>query len=66
MSEQKLVDAAHEIEESIKIGLLKKHMTQIELSQLIDEGTSQINRAIKGDMSPKSLAIRKKIYKIIE
>lgn len=66
MSEDKLIEAASEVKEEIKLGLLKKHITQVELSELINEGTVQINRAISGDMSPKSISIRKKIYKIID
>ena len=66
MPEQKLAELAQEIEDTIKIGLLKEHMTQIEMARLINEGQSQVNRAVKGDMSPKSIAIRQKIYKRLD
>jgi hypothetical protein len=37
-------------------------MKQWELAEMINEGTSQTNRAINGENSPKSKAIRKKIF----
>ena len=62
MSDEKLVSAAKETEKQIKIGLLKLGLQQKELAKVIDEKTPQINRAIKGDISPKSMVIRDKIY----
>ena len=62
MSDEKLVSAAKETEKQIKIGLLKLGLQQKELAKVIDEKTPQINRAIKGDISPKSMIIRSKIY----
>ena len=66
MSEQKLIDAAMEIRDSIKMGLLKKHISQVQIGKMIGEGEAQVSRAVNGDMSPKSVAIRQKIYEIIE
>lgn len=40
----------------------RNDMTQGELAKLIGEGVSQTNRAINGENSPKSKAIRKKIF----
>ncbi|KIU20084.1 hypothetical protein ab3b_02289 [Weissella cibaria] len=37
-------------------------MKQWELAEMINEGTAQTNRAINGENSPKSKAIRKKIF----
>lgn len=37
-------------------------MKQFELAAMIGEGVSQTNRAINGESSPKSRAIRKKIF----
>ncbi|MCF6161976.1 MAG: XRE family transcriptional regulator [Furfurilactobacillus sp.] len=66
MTEQDLAAGAAQITESIKIGLLKKHMTQVELANLIGEKPVQLNRAIHVDMSPKSIEIRAKIYKVLD
>jgi len=66
MSDEKLVSAAKETEKQIKIGLLKLGLQQKELAKVIDEKTPQINRAIKGDISPKSMIIRNKIYTLFK
>ena len=66
MSDEKLVSAAKETEKQIKIGLLKLGLQQKELAKVINESTPQINRAIKGDISPKSMVIRNKIYTLFE
>jgi len=65
MPEQKLAEVAQEIEDQIKMALIKNHMSQIEMARLINEGQSQVSRAVKGDMSPKSVSIRKKIYRVL-
>lgn len=66
MPEQQIADMAHEMESNIKIALLKRNMTQVELAKLIGEGPQQVNRAIKGDISPKARRIRSKISKILD
>lgn len=66
MSDEKLVSAAKETEKQIKIGLLKLGLQQKELAKVINESTPQINRAIKGDTSPKSMVIRNKIYMLFK
>ena len=66
MSDEKLVSAAKETEKQIKIGLLKLGLQQKELAKVINESTPQINRAIKGDISPKSMVIRNKIYTLFK
>lgn len=66
MSDENLVSAAKETEKQIKIGLLKLGLQQKELAKVINESTPQINRAIKGDISPKSMIIRNKIYTLFE
>lgn len=40
----------------------RNDMKQWELAEMIGEGVSQTNRAINGETSPKSRAIRKKIF----
>ncbi|WP_413476723.1 XRE family transcriptional regulator [Latilactobacillus fuchuensis] len=65
MNEQALLTSAKEVEKSIKISLLTRGMSQRDLSDLIGERPTQVNRAIKGDMSPKSIRIREKIYTVL-
>lgn len=65
MSEETLVKGALEIKKRIKSALIERDMTQVELAQLINEGQQQLNRAISGDMTPRSLEIRQKIYKVL-
>ena len=65
MSEQQFAKVAYDIERSIKIALLNRDMTQKELAELIHANPQQLNRAIKGDMTPKSREIRKQIAKIL-
>lgn len=66
MPEQQLVEYAHKVESIIKIALLNKGMSQRELADLIHENPTQLNRAIKGDMTPKSRELRKKIEKVLD
>lgn len=66
MVEQSLVETAKEVKKQIKLHLLERDMTQVELAELIGEGAIQVNRAISGDMSPKSMNIRKKIYRVLD
>ncbi|WP_195307975.1 transcriptional regulator [Weissella confusa] len=40
----------------------RNDMKQFELAEMIGEGVSQTNRAINGNNSPRSKAIRKKIF----
>ncbi|APX72687.1 helix-turn-helix domain-containing protein [Companilactobacillus allii] len=65
MPEAQLASYARKIESEIKIALIQRNMTQRELAKLIGTGTQQLNRAIKGDMTPKSRELRKKIEKIL-
>lgn len=65
VAERNLKEAANAITRIIKNGLNNKSMSQVELSKLIGEGPQQINRAVHGDLSPKSITIRQKIYKVI-
>lgn len=66
MTEQNLMEGAKQITNQIKIGLLERNMSQVELSRLIDENPTQVNRAIHADMYPKSLMIRGKIYRVLD
>ncbi|MFC6290633.1 transcriptional regulator [Levilactobacillus angrenensis] len=66
MTEQSLVDGAKAITNRIKMRLLEKDMTQVELASLINEKPVQLNRAIHADMSPKSVEIRQKVYRVLD
>lgn len=65
MSEETLIKGAQSIKVKIKMALIQREMTQVELSKLLQENPQQVNRAISGDMSPKSLEIRQKVYKVL-
>lgn len=66
MTEQNLVDGAKAITNRIKMRLLEKDMTQVELASLINEKPVQLNRAIHADVSPKSVEIRQKVYRVLD
>lgn len=66
MTEEAMVAGAKAIKSKIKVALIERDMTQVELSDLIKENPQQLNRAIAGDPTPKSLSIRKRIYKVLD
>ena len=63
--EEQLEQAKKAVEQQIKMGLLEKSMTQAKLAILIGESRTAVNLAIKGNTSPKSIKVRKKIYKAL-
>ena len=65
MSEQQFAKLAYDIERSIKIALLNRDMTQKELAELIHANPQQLNRAIKGDMTPKSRELREQVARVL-
>ncbi|MCV3316303.1 transcriptional regulator [Pediococcus ethanolidurans] len=66
MTEEAMVAGAKAIKSKIKVALIERDMTQVELSNLLNENQQVVNRAIAGDPTPKSLNIRKRIYKILD
>ena len=64
--EQALDKSAADVETQIKMKLLERHMTQVELSDLIAENSQSVNRAIHGANNQKSKAIREKIYRVLD
>lgn len=66
MVEEQLINAAKEVSKRIKIALIEKGLSQVDLARILNVGTPQLNRAIKGDLSPKSIAIRKRIYHLLD
>lgn len=63
--EQALEQSAATVEKKIKLRLIERGMSQVELSDLIKENPQSVNRAIKGWTNPKSIEIRKKIYRVL-
>ena len=64
-SEKILEDAQREIESKIKMHLLERNMSQTELADLIGTSPQWVNRAIKGQNTPKANRIREKIYRVL-
>lgn len=64
-AEEQLEVAKQNVERNIKKALFDKNMTQTELADLIGETRTNVNLAIKGNTNPKSIEIRKKIYKVL-
>lgn len=64
--EQALEKTAADVEKNIKLKLLERNMSQVELSNLIKENPQSVNRAIKGWTNPKSIQIRQKIYRVLD
>lgn len=65
-AETELKRATEDVEHAIKLKLLDRDMTQAELSRLLNINRQQVNRAIKGDNSPRGIEIRKKIYRVLD
>ncbi|HIY57924.1 MAG TPA: helix-turn-helix transcriptional regulator [Candidatus Tetragenococcus pullicola] len=65
MAEQQLLSAAHEIRTAIKKRLIEREMSQNDLAEYIGISKVYISRAINGDVSPRSIKIRKQIYQIL-
>lgn len=63
--EQALEQSAAAVEKKIKLRLIERSMSQVELAELIKENPQSVNRAIKGWTNPKSVEIRKKIYRVL-
>lgn len=64
--EQELERATQQVEHTITKKLEERKMTQAELARLMGENRTQVNRAIHGVNDPKSKAIRKKIYRVLD
>lgn len=66
MAEEKMLEqAAADIEKRIKTALIDHGMTQVQLADLLNLSPQWVNRAIKGQNTPKAINIRKKIYKVL-
>ena len=63
--EENLEKAKKQVEQQIKMEMLKKNMSQAQLADLLGENRTVVNLAIKGNTNPKAVQIRKKIYKVL-
>ncbi|WEV40324.1 helix-turn-helix transcriptional regulator [Lactobacillus sp. ESL0684] len=59
MVEEELSNIVEDMEIKFTVALKKHHMKQYELAKAIGTGPQQLNRALHGDMSPRSKEIRK-------
>ncbi|RHW49699.1 XRE family transcriptional regulator [Bombilactobacillus bombi] len=66
MSDQQLLDIAEQLEAKFKVALLTHHITQKEMASMLGTGPQQVNRAIKGDMSPMSRSIRDRMKRLLD
>ena len=65
MSEQQVVNYFTNLSNAIKKELLDRNMSQRELARSLNLNPQQMNRAIKGGMTPKDKLIRTEIKKIL-
>lgn len=65
MSEQQVVNYFTNLSNAIKKELLDRNMSQRELARSLNLNPQQMNRAIKGGMTPKDKLIRAEIKKIL-
>ncbi|MBI0121818.1 helix-turn-helix transcriptional regulator [Lactobacillus sp. M0398] len=65
MFDQSLEENAKKCEIRFKVALLEHQINQREMATKLGTGPQQINRAIKGDTSPMSKKLRKKMQKIL-
>ena len=63
--EENLEKAKKQVEQQIKMEMLKKNISQAQLAKMLKENRTVVNLAIKGNTSPKSIKIRKKIYQLL-
>ena len=65
MSEEMLVEGIKQNSKHIKMALTERGMTQVELAKMLSTNPQSLNRAIQGDMTPRSLELRKRINRVL-
>lgn len=65
VSEEMLVEGVKQNSKHIKMALIDRGMTQVELAKLLNANPQVLNKAIQGDMSPRSLELRKRINQVL-
>jgi ribosome-binding protein aMBF1 (putative translation factor) len=66
MPEQQLQDAALEIQMLIIRKRKERGWSQKELGEHIGESEAEVSRAVNGTLTPKAIAVRQKIYSILD
>lgn len=66
MLDQTLIEAAKNTETEFKVALLRHGITQREMASMLNANPAQINRAIKGDVSPKFNELREKMKHFLD
>lgn len=65
MTEEMLVQGAHDVEKRIKRVLLDRDMKQVDVARALHINSQSLNRAIRGDMTPRSIQIREQLKKFL-
>lgn len=65
MTEEVLRKAAWAVEKELKDTLADHHLGQKEAARLMNVNPMQLNRAIKGDMTPKSVELRRELREFL-
>jgi ribosome-binding protein aMBF1 (putative translation factor) len=65
MPEQVLQRAAKDVKVSIKNKLNEREISQRQLAEMLGVGETILTNAIRGDVSPQAIRLRKDIYKIL-
>lgn len=65
MTEELLAKEVERRANHIRSILADRGMSQVELAKLLDTNPQSLNRAIQGDMTPRSLKLRKQINKVL-
>ena len=66
VAERTLLADAKNVTKLIKSGLLDKGISQVELADMTGVTVQQINRAVNADLTPKSIKLRERIYKVLD
>lgn len=66
MPEQQLQEAALEIQMLIIRKRKERGWSQKELGEHIGESEAEVSRAVNGTLTPKAIAVRQKIYSILD
>ena len=66
VAERTLLADAKNVTKLIKSGVLDKGISQVELADMTGVTVQQINRAVNADLTPKSIKLRERIYKVLD
>lgn len=57
--------ASRNVEKKFKFALWERNMKQVELAHILQTSPAQVNRALKGNTTPRDLEIQKQAAKIL-